>query len=214
MRYSILILLSLLVFSCKTANKVTKQVSQEQDYTDELYQLMQGSFDSSTQAESDKEFYDITLHMYPIWQDREDAKWLYVEQSVSANQQKPYRQRVYKLLRNDAGDYVSEVYKLPNEENWIMAWKDSRKWDALKPEKLIIREGCEVVLKRLGERHYKGSTGATSCKSTLRGAAYATSTVEVTPGKIVSWDQGFDDGGEQVWGAVKSGYEFIKTGRR
>jgi len=25
-----------------------------------------------------------------------------------------------------------------------------------------------------------------------------------------SWDQGFNEKGEQVWGATKGGYEFIK----
>ena len=27
---------------------------------------------------------------------------------------------------------------------------------------------------------------------------------------LASWDQGFNDRGEQVWGALKGGYEFIK----
>ncbi len=202
-----LISISLLAFSCKGKKGLN---ATKQNHLNELYGLMQGSFDSSQQAAEDEAFYDITLHMYPIWKDREDAKYLYVEQSVTKSQERPYRQRVYKLFQNASGDYVSEVYKLPNEKNWIMAWKDSRKWDALKPEQLEIREGCEVVMKRLGEHHFKGATGATSCGSTLRGASYATSKVEVTKGKIESWDQGFDKDGKQVWGAEKKGYVFLK----
>jgi hypothetical protein len=29
------------------------------------------------------------------------------------------------------------------------------------------------------------------------------------PGKIVSWDRGFDASGAQVWGAEKGGYIFL-----
>ncbi|WP_188926788.1 CpcT/CpeT family chromophore lyase [Shewanella algicola] len=33
----------------------------------------------------------------------------------------------------------------------------------------------------------------------------------MTKDKIVSWDRGFDSNDQQVWGAVKGGYEFIKA---
>jgi hypothetical protein len=42
----------------------------------------------------------------------------------------------------------------------------------------------------------------------LRGASYATSKVTIEEGLIISWDQGFNEEDEQVWGAVKGGYEF------
>lgn len=59
--------------------------------------MMQGSFDSSAQSLENESNYDITLHMYPIWTGS-DTKYLYVEQSVTSNQAKPYRQRVYKVV--------------------------------------------------------------------------------------------------------------------
>ena len=39
----------------------------ENDVTNELFELMQGSFDSKNQSLTDSNYYDITLHMYPIW---------------------------------------------------------------------------------------------------------------------------------------------------
>jgi hypothetical protein len=44
----------------------------------------------------------------------------------------------------------------------------------------------------------------------LRGASFANSIVTVTQNEILSWDQGFDKEGKQVWGATKGGYRFIK----
>ena len=55
-----------------------------------------------------------------------------------------------------------------------------------------------------------GRTLGDLCKSTLRGAAYATSVVSIGRAALVSWDRGFDESGKQVWGAVKSGYVFEK----
>ena len=71
-----------------------------------------------------------------------------------------------------------------------------------------IRQGCEVVLSRNADGSYEGSTIDKNCKSTLRGASYATSKVRVEKGMITSWDQGFDDKDEQVWGATEGPYIF------
>jgi hypothetical protein len=32
----------------------------------------------------------------------------------------------------------------------------------------------------------------------------------VGPNGMVSWDRGYNDAGQQVWGAEKGGYEFVK----
>ena len=53
-----------------------------------------------------------------------------------------------------------------------------------------------------------GHTNIKTCKSTLRGANYATSEVEITSEKIISWDRGFDIEGNHVWGATEKGYIF------
>ena len=55
---------------------------------------------------------------------------------------------------------------------------------------------------------YSGSTVDKECKSTLYGASYATSVVEVCADKVSSWDQGWDDSDEQIWGAENGAYIF------
>ena len=46
----------------------TKKTNQE--FLD-LYGLMQGSFKAAEQALTDSAFFDITLHMLPIWEGKE-----------------------------------------------------------------------------------------------------------------------------------------------
>lgn len=174
-----------------------------------LQNMMTGTFNSAAQAAVDSNYYDITLHMYPIWQDR-PGTWLYVEQSVTANQAKPYRQRIYKLEKVDAKTYASHVYLLPQPEDFIGKWQTPADFDALKTEEITLKDGCAVMLKKESEVYYAGSTGDKTCGSTLRGATYAMSEVKISQGKIVSWDQGFDADGKQVWGATKGGYIFLK----
>ena len=49
-----------------------------------------------------------------------------------------------------------------------------------------------------------------ACASDLRGAAYATSEVTITPQFVLSWDRGFDNTGKQVWGATEGPYVFLR----
>lgn len=192
------IVISLMLYSC-TANK-------ENDALNQLFSLMQGSFDSSEQAATDSAYFDISLHMYPIWEER--GNFLYVEQAVSSMQDRPYRQRIYEVKALEDGSFASYVYKIPHDSLWIGKWQTPTDFNSLMIEELDKLEGCEVVLQQLGEQHFAGQTGEKSCESVFRGAAYATSEVSVTPGQIASWDRGFDAEGNHVWGAEKGGYIF------
>ena len=208
MKYFALLLSFIFIFACKNKETEPEVTVDPNAHLEELYGLMQGSFNSEKQSVSDSTYYNISLHMYPIWEGK--GHYLYVEQALNSMQDKPYRQRVYELTKLNDSVYSSAVYTLPNDSLWIGKWKTPQAFDSIPPSQLITREGCAVLLKRLGENHYKGSTDSDKCKSTLRGASYATSTVEITPTKIESWDQGFDAEGSQVWGAEKGGYIFDK----
>ncbi|MEQ8704262.1 MAG: chromophore lyase CpcT/CpeT [Phaeodactylibacter sp.] len=196
----------LMLAACNTTK--TTHTDSATKALDELQQAMTGTYSSAAQSAEDDAFYDITLHMYPIWKDR--GHWLYVEQAVSTMPAKPYRQRVYKLEQVDKKTFRSIVYTLNDEDDVVGDWQVPESFDRLAAEDLRLREGCAVILAQQPDGSYTGSTEGDLCKSTLRGAAYATSEVSILPGKIVSWDRGFDEVGKQVWGAEKGGYIFLK----
>lgn len=208
MRTGLFLFALLIGLTACTGSKKTAKVPGDQ--TEELLKLMAGSYDSGAQAEADSNYYNISLHMYPIWQNDTKAKWLYVEQAIYTAQDKPYRQRVYKLTK-EGGLYKSYVYTLKEESKFVGAWKTPELFNLIDQDALELRSGCEVVLKRVGKNHYKGETGEKSCESTLRGAAYATSIVELRDDEVLSWDQGWDWQGNQVWGATEGAYVFKKT---
>lgn len=178
------------------------------DEVEELVALMRGSLSSRAQAQADPEFFDIRLHMLPIWTDRTDGRWLYVEQAVAVAQAEPYRQRVYRVSAKGDGTLESAVYELADPLRFALAWKEPHKLDALRHEDLVRKDGCEVVLRKAGPDRFVGATAEKACPSDLRGASWASSEVEITKDGVLSWDRGFDDAGQQVWGATKGGYAF------
>lgn len=183
----------------------------EEAEIDDLAAWMTGSFSSAAQAEADSTYYDIRLEMAPIWTTRQDARWLYVEQAVASMTDRPYRQRVYRVTVGEDGFFESAVFTLPEPEKYVGASHVEAPLADLSPEDLEIREGCTVYLKFEESGQYVGGTRDQDCLSGLRGATYATSEVVVSPGRIESWDRGFDDKGEQVWGAEKGAYVFLKV---
>ena len=142
-----------------------------------------GSFSSEAQSKADPEFFDVRLHMTPIWASRTDGPWLYVE---------------------------SFIYELPNAAARVGAWRDPARFDADTPESLVPRAGCSIVLNRAGDL-WVGSTNERDCESSLRGASYATSEVTLRADGLDSWDRGFDADGKQVWGAKKGPYQFRRN---
>lgn len=169
-----------------------------------------GSFSSSAQAAADTNYFDIRLRMAPLWTDRADGPWLYVEQATAAAQDRPYRQRVYRLRDDGDGTFISEVYALPGARRFAGAWRQRQPLATLTPDSLLARDGCAVVLRRAPDGRFTGGTVGQACASDLRGAAYATSEVAVGPDTIESWDRGFAADGSQAWGATAGGYVFVR----
>lgn len=174
-----------------------------------LCALMTGTFTSEEQSKSDSDYYNISLVMTEIWSERTDGKWLYVEQAVATSLDKPYRQRVYHLQHPEKNIFTSDIYTIKDALSLAGLQHDPVKQGKLTFDLLELKDGCTVTLEKKGDM-YIGGTNGDDCPSDLRGAAYATTKIELTNGRLTSWDQGFDAAGTQVWGAIKGGYVFIR----
>lgn len=179
---------------------------------EQLASYMIGSFDSKEQSLSDTNFFNIHLEMARIWEGRDDAIWLYVEQAAAWALDKPYRQRVYKLSSMDDGKIISEVFVMNDPLRFVGSYKDDNIFNNFTPDSLNVREGCAILLEKEGDA-FVGSTEDKKCKSNLRGAAYATSEVRIEKDVIKSWDRGWDTENKQVWGAVTGPYIFKKKSK-
>jgi hypothetical protein len=198
------------IAGCVKRKETPTPVGQADDL-ERLVEWMSGSFSSQAQAEQDSAYYDIRLEMTPIWPERTDGYWLYVEQAMASHLDQPYRQRIYHVTQDSGGAFRSTVYELPEPADFVGSWRTPTAFRTLSPEDLLERTGCDIVLKPYGDTAFAGSTVGSECASELRGATYATSAVVVTESALVSWDRGFDAEDVQVWGAEKGGYVFRKV---
>lgn len=185
-------------------------ITYPQNDVEVLVEYMTGSFSSEEQAEKDSGYFNIELEMVKIWKDRTDGSWIYIEQAVAESKDKPYRQRVYQIKQRDDGKIESIVYSIPEPLRFAGDYKKEFPLLRLTSDSLLIREGCEVVLYRADDGYFEGGTIDKNCSSDLRGASYATSEVMIDKDKMITRDRGFDENGNQVWGATEGGYIFKK----
>lgn len=198
--------LHLLCFGVLTTTAIS---AQDKPTLSLLASTMTGSYSSAAHAERDTNYFNIELEMVRIWPKETDGIWLYVEQAAASKKDKPYRQRIYHLRQVDDTTFVSTVCNLDSMKNFMGAYRDVSRFDALTPADAKELGGCAITL------HYRnglfvGSTHERDCRNAWGKATYATSEVEIGPDGMVSWDRGYDDTHTQVWGAEKGGYEFVK----
>jgi CpeT/CpcT family (DUF1001) len=199
---------SILLYACGSSNKtIVSKSDQELAYFE---RIMRGKYNSAAQAKSDTDYYNISLVMTPIWKDRTDGRWLYVEQAMATKLDKPYRQRVYHLQHPGSNIYTSDIYTIKDALTFAGAQNNDTLLKKLSFDKIELKDGCTVTLTDKGNNNYEGGTDAAKCPSDLRGAKYATTKITMKKGELVSWDQGFDANDKQVWGATKGGYIFVK----
>ena len=174
-----------------------------------LVDYMQGSFSSEEQSKTDTNYFHITLDMAQIWEEDSTSAWLYVEQTAAWTPNEPYRQRIYHLELEENGAFKSTILKMPHPEKYIGAHKNPQLLDSLNKDSLEVLPGCALKL-QYKDGNFKGSTVEGACKNAWGKASYATSEVSVSEGQMISWDRGWNDKKEQVWGAENGGYIFIK----
>lgn len=179
--------------------------------TKELANFLIGYFTSAEQAKNDKDFFNIELRIVPVWPDRADGPWMYVEQADAKTPEKPYRQRLYRL-EMQGEKYVSHIYTLKGDPlRFASDWKKPIPLGSASPADIEERKGCAVIMTRNSAGNYVGATAERACSSDLRGASYASSIVDVSPTLLNSWDQGYNADGKQVWGSTKGPYMFVKV---
>lgn len=199
-------------FAQKKQTKSFKAVELKRSDLYTLRNRMIGVFTSERQSSKDPHYLSVQMVMKPIWSDRHDGYWMYVEQAEVGEEAKPYRQRLYHLYRLDKTTIVSEVYEIHNPQRFANKWENDDLFEQISPESLRLRTGCEIHLHKNEFGQFWGSTSETKeCTSSVNNAAYVVSDVLIDETKMISWDRGFNKNDQQVWGAYKGGYEFVRV---
>jgi len=174
---------------------------------------LEGALDSSAQARRDAEYKDVRMTHCRVRvtgeqeASRSPAVFLYVEQALSMMLDKPYRQRFLKLTPDASGQGVTSTVLEPAEQQRLIGLCTRPEAERVVKATDLGKSDCAVTLRKQGA-DYVGETRPGGCPSSHQGSTHVTSKVTLREDGMDSWDQGWDAGGQQVWGARKGPYEF------
>ncbi len=174
-----------------------------------LVNMLEGSYSSNLHSENDSGYLSIEMHIKKIWGDRADGKWLYTEQAVLMEPDKPYRQRVYRITQSGDRTFESDVFTFNEPLRFAGDWTKEDPLGELIPDSLTLQEGCTIYLSFTDENTFEGSTRYDNCPCDFPGAKYLTSEVKITTEAILFRDMCYDANGLQVRGAEREGM-FLK----
>jgi len=172
---------------------------------------MGGAFNNQEQARQTQSYSYVYMYHIPIWRGRTDGYWFYVEQTMGDHIDHPYRQRVYHLTRVNKDLMENKIYRIQDAPHFVRAYETLEVLDHLTPENIFLTPGCSIILRRLNNDSFAGSTLGEGCSGEFRGAMYTTSQIVINEHRIISWDRGYDRTGKQIWGETMGGYIFSKV---
>lgn len=138
---------------------------------------------------------------------------LYREQATPPKLDEPSLQRFYRV--EEDGEVVRLKAFAPRDPLIVRGkWRDPSVLALYGANDVREKRGCDIVLKKVGER-WEGqtpdATGQESCPSHLRNVVRMTSSVSLSKDEITQWDRGYDEKGKQSWGSMTGGTAFVKT---
>ncbi|KAK9995253.1 hypothetical protein SO802_019939 [Lithocarpus litseifolius] len=207
----------LLIGGALLLKRLTKSTTRW-DHTRLVAQSLTGQKFSRDQASRDPDnYFNIRLMTCPAAEMVDGSNVLYFEQAFWRTPQKPFRQRFYmvkpcpKELRCDVEVSSYAIRDVEEYRNFCDRPKDQRPL----PEEVIgdIAEHLTTIYLKRCERGkrclYEGSTPPGGFPNSWNGATYCTSELAIVKNnEIHTWDRGYDDDGNQVWGAKEGPYEF------
>uniref|UniRef100_A0A7N0RAI9 Chromophore lyase CRL, chloroplastic n=1 Tax=Kalanchoe fedtschenkoi TaxID=63787 RepID=A0A7N0RAI9_KALFE len=188
------------------------------DHARLVSQSLCGEKFSREQASRDPDnYFNLRFVTCPAVEMVDGSKVLYFEQAFWRTPQKPFRQRFYmvkpcpKDLKCDVELSTYAIRDMEEYKNFCDRTKDQKPL----PEEVIgdIAEHLTTIhLKRCDRGKsclYEGSTPPGGFPNSWNGATYCTSELAILKNNEVhTWDRGYDDDGNQVWGVKGGPYEF------
>lgn len=185
-----------------------------------LGQYLTGEFDNREQALAEPIwFVHLRLWQRPVDLFTDDSITLFAEQANIVNLDRPYRQRILRLMPNPDSETALYVqYYMPkNPSALIGAGRNPDILKTLTPDQLELLPGCilSVSQQTVAPNSYKFTASPlpdTRCTFTYQGnTVQVTLGFEVTEVQLYTYDKGIDpETGKATWGAITGPYRYTK----
>lgn len=184
-----------------------------------LGKYLAGEFDNQEQALAEPIWYvHLRLWQIPIPLFPEDSITIFAEQASIVNLDRPYRQRVLRLMPDELEKSVKVQYYMPRNPSALAgAGRNPDLLKTLSPEQLELLPGCilRVTQQEITLNQYQFV--ATQPLDTRCTFAYQGNTIQVSLGfeinetALTSYDKGIDQlTGKATWGAIMGPYRYTK----
>ena len=111
-------------------------------------------------------YFDIHLEIIPVWTDRKDGFWFYVEQAAADHMDKPYRQRIYHLTVPRPGVFESRIFQFNDPLRFA---QQPQLVEKLNSDSIFEKNGCSALLHKTNENTFQGATKDKNCPSERKG---------------------------------------------
>ena len=152
---------------------------------------------------------NIGLQVLPIWQDRLDGEWLYIESRIIGSPNKPFRQRILQLVATPNGLIRLYSYSIPRASDFAGAYYFPQVLTSLTQSQLSISNNCELLIELKVTSTFVGATDADSCL-TNTGTPLMTTFFAVSEVNISFLDGSYDKFGNLVPGRLEMPVTFLK----
>jgi CpeT/CpcT family (DUF1001) len=185
-----------------------------------LGSYLAGEFDNREQALAEPVWYvHLRLWQIPVSLFPQDSITLFAEQANIINLDRPYRQRVMRLMAGINGDASLQVqYYMPKDPSALSgAGRNPALLKTLTIEKLDLLPGCilSVTQHKLTPNNHKfvatQPTEALCCFTYRENIVQVSLGFEATETEFYSYDKGIDsETGKATWGAILGPYRYTK----
>ncbi|MGH1335938.1 MAG: chromophore lyase CpcT/CpeT [Aureispira sp.] len=194
--------------------KSAKEISEIYNKFDRFKYQIIGHFSNKEQVDAKKttEPWQEFIVM-PIFQDRPNEFWVYLEFFSPGLLDFPIDQRVEQYVQVSRDSFRMEVYYLKNPEKYINAWKFSEFPETDIREDLVRGDGCDLIIAHQDDKPgtYKTVTPEEfTCEMlTSQGAArYVDLSFELSDEQYLMWFHFYTRKGKHLKQSAKNGLEF------
>jgi len=107
----------------------------------------------------------IGLQAFPIWQERVDGEWLYIESRIVGSPNKPFLQRILQLVATPNGLIRLYSYSIPRASDFAGAYYSPQVLMSLTQSQLTISNNCELLIELKVTRTFVGEADSETCRS-------------------------------------------------
>ncbi|QUM82697.1 chromophore lyase CpcT/CpeT [Moritella sp. 5] len=204
----ILILRFIVVLMCLFSSFAYSAVFKS-EHTALLKQWLSGMYRSTNDVIQGRVI-NIDLNISPIWQDRIDGEWLYMESRITHSSNKPFRQRIIQLVATPNGLIRLYSYSIPRASDFAGAYYTPQLLTSLTQSQLSISNNCELLIELKVTYTFVGETDPDSCITHRTNTPLMTTFFAVSEVNISFLDGGYDKSGKLVPGRLDVPITFLK----